>query len=58
MELKNQSGQALMEMLITVVFFSGLFLALQALIDHHKQRANKYKLSREIKYEIQATTQK
>lgn len=58
MGLKNQSGQAVIDTLITFMFFAGLFLALQFIIDHHKQRSNKYKLSREVGYEIRSTTQK
>ena len=58
MEFKNQSGQALIETLVTVLFFAGLFIALQVIVDHHKQRSNKYKLSREAKYEIQTTIKK
>lgn len=55
MEFKNQSGQALVETLVTLLFFAGLFIALQAIIDQHKHRSQKYKLSREVKYEIQTT---
>lgn len=52
MDANNQSGQAFIETLVTVCFFSALFIALQVIIDHHKERSNKYKLSREVKYEI------
>lgn len=55
MGFKNQSGQALVETLVTLLFFAGLFIALQAIIDQHKQRSQKYKLSREVKYEVQTT---
>jgi hypothetical protein len=55
MGFKNQSGQALVETLVTLFFFAGLFIALQAIIDHHKHRSQKYKLSREVKYELQTT---
>lgn len=58
MGFKNQSGQALIETILTLFFFAGLFIALQAIIDQHKQRSNKYKLSREVKYEVQTTIQK
>lgn len=58
MEFKNQSGQALVETLVTLFFFAGLFIALQAIIDQHKQRSQKYKLSREVKYEVQTTLKK
>lgn len=58
MDFKNQSGQALTETLITFIFFAGLFLALQVIIDHHKQRANAYKLSREVSYEVHTTIKK
>ncbi len=58
MESKNQSGQAFVETLVTLFFFAGLFIALQAIIDQHKQRSQKYKLSREVKYEIQTTLKK
>ena len=58
MGFKHQSGQALVETLVTLFFFAGLFIALQAIIDQHKQRSNKYKLSREAKYEIQTTIKK
>ena len=58
MGFKHQSGQALVETLVTLFFFAGLFIALQAIIDQHKQRSNKYKLSREVKYEIQTTIKK
>ncbi len=56
MGLKNHSGQAFIETIITLFFFAGLFIALQAIIDHHKQRSQEYKLSREVNYEIQTTT--
>ena len=55
---QNQSGQAFIETLVTLFFFAGLFIALQAIIDHHKQRSNQFKLTREVKYEIQTTIKK
>lgn len=58
MDLRNQSGQAFIDTLVTFIFFAGLFLALQYIIDHHKQRSNKYKLSREVNYEIHTTIKK
>lgn len=58
MGFKNQSGQALIETVVTLIFFAGLFLALQAIIDQHRHRSQKYKLSREVKYEIQTTLKK
>ncbi len=58
MGFKHQSGQALVETLVTLFFFAGLFIALQAIIDQHKLRSNKYKLSREVKYEVQTTIKK
>jgi hypothetical protein len=58
MGFKNQSGQALIETIMTVFFFAGLFIALQVIVDQHKQRSQKYKLTREVKYEIQTTIKK
>lgn len=58
MGTQNQSGQALIETMVTLFFFAGLFIALQAIIDHHKHRSNQYKLTQEVKYEVQTTIKK
>lgn len=54
----HQSGQVVIETLVTFIFFAGLFLGLQALIERHKNTTNHYKLTREVKYEVQTTNKK
>lgn len=49
---RYQSGQVLIDTLITFIFFAGLFIALQAIMDHHKERTNKHKISQEVSYDI------
>lgn len=58
MGIRNQTGQVFIETLLTLTVFGSLFLAIQALIDHHKENSNKYKLSHEVKYEIHSAIKK
>ncbi len=58
MELKNHKGQIFTETLFLIVFFAGIFIAFQALIDMHKTRINEDKLSKEINYEFKTAIEK
>lgn len=55
MVYKNQSGQVLIEAAFVFLFFSCILLIFQAMLDQQKARSNKYKLSKEVRSEINST---
>lgn len=52
MAIKNQFGQALIELTLVCFVFASILLVIQAMIDQKRINANKYKISTEIKNEF------
>lgn len=58
MAYRNQSGQILVEAVGIALFFAGLFIAVQLLLEKHRHNVNQSKLSKEVYHEIRRNNQK